>query len=286
MIDAASVTRAIRVGGWLRIELSGDERALDRLLHRSRDFVAPAEAKSPHARVRLAASGPRSPRWLDRALTHSVIEWTAPARGRARMQSADATLRWDGTASDVLCADLSLDTRDATALQTALKLFAVLLGVAHRRRLLVHASAVLVDGRAVLFLGDSGAGKSTTAERLEAEGLHRVADDAVFVEVGDELRVFPYFGDCVFGTLAAPDAGWPLCTVMRIAKHAPASRVEIAGAQGVRRWFESLIVPPGPPAYGEAVIDAVAELAHRSVATLAAAETGPLRPALNGFLGC
>lgn len=54
--------------------------------------------------------------------------------------------------------------------------------------LLLHASAVAVNGRAVLILGQSGAGKSGLALRLIALGATLVADDQVVLRRrGDAL---------------------------------------------------------------------------------------------------
>ena len=49
-------------------------------------------------------------------------------------------------------------------------------------RLLAHASAVAIGGRAVLIQGASGAGKSGLALRLIALGASLVADDRVVLE--------------------------------------------------------------------------------------------------------
>jgi hypothetical protein len=73
--------------------------------------------------------------------------------------------------------------------------FAVLL---HQRRLLVlHGSAVSVDGGAAVFLGNKGWGKSTTAAALYSRGHHLVADDLIALEVDREgcnvLPGFPVF---------------------------------------------------------------------------------------------
>lgn len=60
----------------------------------------------------------------------------------------------------------------------------------HQRGMLVlHASAVEMNGGAVAFLGGAGWGKSTTAAALHARGHNIVADDVLAVQV---------------------DAGWPV----------------------------------------------------------------------------
>ncbi len=47
--------------------------------------------------------------------------------------------------------------------------------------LALHASAVEIDGRAVLFVGDCGAGKSTTAAAFVQRGYRMVADDVAYL---------------------------------------------------------------------------------------------------------
>jgi hypothetical protein len=54
--------------------------------------------------------------------------------------------------------------------------------LSRRGQLMVHASAVEVDGGAVLFLGDSGRGKSTLAASLALRGRALMSDDGVLVE--------------------------------------------------------------------------------------------------------
>ena len=63
---------------------------------------------------------------------------------------------------------------------------------------LVHATAIAIDGRAVLLRGPSGAGKSDLAVRLIDGGARLVADDQV------ELR---RAGECVLVTAPAALAG-------------------------------------------------------------------------------
>lgn len=59
-------------------------------------------------------------------------------------------------------------------------------------RRLVHATAVALNGRAVLLRGPSGSGKSDLALRLIDAGARLVADDqSELVRVGNEIVVRP-----------------------------------------------------------------------------------------------
>jgi hypothetical protein len=58
---------------------------------------------------------------------------------------------------------------------------------------LLHASAVVRDGRALLTFGDKGAGKTTTALLMASRGAQLLANDRVFIKrFGAELRVLPW----------------------------------------------------------------------------------------------
>lgn len=76
------------------------------------------------------------------------------------------------------------------------------LALASQGALVLHASAVSVDGRAVLFAGRAGAGKSTLAALLARDGAPVLADDGVLLEESQDgvlqavpsypgLRLFP-----------------------------------------------------------------------------------------------
>jgi hypothetical protein len=80
---------------------------------------------------------------------------------------------------------------DAGELQTLLA--GRLMGYLLRQRgyLALHASAVAIDGQGVLFVGDSGSGKSTTAAAFHSRGHDLLADDVAAVrilQVGAELQ--------------------------------------------------------------------------------------------------
>ncbi len=56
-----------------------------------------------------------------------------------------------------------------------------------------HASAVEINGRAVLILGESGSGKSSLALELMAMGANLIGDDQVFLdEEAGSLFVSPH----------------------------------------------------------------------------------------------
>ncbi|MBZ9848985.1 serine kinase [Mesorhizobium sp. CA14] len=77
----------------------------------------------------------------------------------------------------------------------------------HQRGLLVlHASAIAVGGRSVIFMGDKGAGKSTTAGAMIGAGHRLLTDDVVALDLSDPERpmILPGFPQL---KLAADAAG-------------------------------------------------------------------------------
>lgn len=67
-----------------------------------------------------------------------------------------------------------------------------IMGFALRRRgiLSLHASAICIDGQAVVLCGESASGKSTTAAALALQGFPVLCEDiAALTETGDRLQV-------------------------------------------------------------------------------------------------
>lgn len=141
------------------------------------------------------------------------------ASGSVVHASADeACVHWPAVGSILVCRgrEVTLDPRPGADPDV---LRAYLLGpglalVLHQRGLLVlHASAVAVNGGAAAFLGHSGRGKSTTAAALHARDCPVVADDVVAVDLSNpetpvampgfpRLRLWP---DTVSALGEAPD---------------------------------------------------------------------------------
>lgn len=104
------------------------------------------------------------------------------------------------------------------ALESELRLFILgtCLGMlCHQRGLFpLHASSVNIDGKAVLFAGDSGAGKSTIAAALGARGHALVADDVTVVESSGSFVLPAYaqrkLAPDVLKALAIPQKGLEL----------------------------------------------------------------------------
>ena len=61
--------------------------------------------------------------------------------------------------------------------------------LAHREQLLIHASAVTLEGRHALFLGPSGWGKSTLAGLLQQHGHAVHSDDCVELRLANDRHV-------------------------------------------------------------------------------------------------
>jgi hypothetical protein len=113
------------------------------------------------------------------------------ARGRngyARAEIGSATLYWQNVGTYHINDGQEITIEAAGGVEArVLRLFllgpALAVLLSQRGLLVLHASAVAVDGRAVGFLGESGQGKSTTAAAFHRRGHAVVADDVVAVRL-------------------------------------------------------------------------------------------------------
>jgi hypothetical protein len=112
----------------------------------------------------------------------------------------------------------------------------VLFLMGHAGRVPLHASAVMLDGTAIVFAGASGAGKSTLALAASRAGLPLLSDDTIFVQAFPVFRL------------------WSLAGAIHVfAKDAPPGS---DGAMRFRagRWKKSLLAPERARVAHEAVL--------------------------------
>lgn len=100
--------------------------------------------------------------------------------------------------------------------------------VAHEGKLVLHGSAVAINGRLAVFIGETGAGKSTLAASLHAAGHALHGDDAVVVQNGSD----GFSGQSVYPTLRLyPETATQLLgdgiTTRPMARHSSKRRVQI-----------------------------------------------------------
>lgn len=86
--------------------------------------------------------------------------------------------------------------RTASERNVVLYLLGSVVGIlCHQRRLIpLHASAILVNGRAIAFCGHSGIGKSTLVSHLAARGHAMLCDDVCVVKFDDSGRPHAFPG--------------------------------------------------------------------------------------------
>lgn len=136
------------------------------------------------------------PAWGDAPLDRSRILWPPGSGGGTsamrtagvlqggagtRIEFVEGATFWIAQALDEIWLDFAapLTGRDA-----AYFLFEPVLAFVLRCRgtLVLHASAVAIDGCAVLFCGEAGSGKSTNAAALVGAGHHLLSDDILALE--------------------------------------------------------------------------------------------------------
>lgn len=129
--------------------------------------------------------------------------------------------------------------------------------------MLVHASGVAIGGRGYLFLGDSGAGKSTTASLLEEVlGPDCVySDDRIVLrQVEGEWRMF---GTPWHGTLPRARAGsLPLAGLCFLEQSRQNELIPLAGLERISSLLQVYLAPWWMPDAGVRLLRPVEELAR------------------------
>lgn len=105
-----------------------------------------------------------------------------------RLDDGSDYLRWTGLAEFLVAADgrrivcHALDACPREMLQTYLLGQVVSFALVRRGIEPLHATAVVLDGRAVAFVGDCGIGKSSLGAAFLADGAHLLTDDLLVLE--------------------------------------------------------------------------------------------------------
>ena len=126
----------------------------------------------------------------------------------------------------------------------------------------MHASSAIRNGRAFLFPGVSGAGKTTMA-RLAPPDVALLTDEISYVTVQDGR--YTAIGTPFFGELArvGENLRAPVECVYLLAK-GPENKIEpVVGADAVRGLLESILFFARDPEFVKLVFDAAVEFANR-----------------------
>ncbi|WP_036258222.1 serine kinase [Mesorhizobium sp. WSM3224] len=110
-----------------------------------------------------------------------------------RFEATRQYLSWQAVGAFMISGANRIDVDPAPGIDDPLLAFPLLGPVMalalHRRGLLVlHASAIAVGGKSVIFMGDKGAGKSTMAGAMIRAGHRLLTDDVVALDLSDPDR--------------------------------------------------------------------------------------------------
>ncbi|TGT36486.1 serine kinase [Mesorhizobium sp. M8A.F.Ca.ET.165.01.1.1] len=143
--------------------------------------------------VSLPELEPADPASADIEIAIGPIDMPKPSAEAAtffRFEPGRQYLAWEAVGAFLISDARRIDVQPAPGVDDALLAFPllgpVLALLLHQRGLLVlHASAIAVTGRGAIFMGDKGAGKSTTASALIRAGHDLLTDDVVALDLAN-----------------------------------------------------------------------------------------------------
>lgn len=164
-------------------------------------FLTPLSGdEEPHIEIRLRSRGiAPAPRGTSPWFSSEVAATEGhPSIVIDRDEQNDAIVRFaDGTTFHVRAAGQAIAVLTAPEHYTDSDLAAYalgpVLGIALHLEgaVLLHASAVVLGGKAIVFAGDSGSGKSTTAAILHRQGYPVISDDITEIASGGAIASLP-----------------------------------------------------------------------------------------------
>ncbi len=204
----------------------------------------------------------------------ALLPFERPGRGELllRMCSCEEfssePLRVERCGDDYACAGDGLNGRVGAeeaelcawggegALLSALRL-ACALWLLPRGGLLLHGACVERDGFAHVFVGESGAGKTTLSRALAGPSTRVISDEVSCVKEG---RVFGHPFPRRLGDGSAPDAGLPLRALSAISHGAAPRRAPLSGAAAARALLRRVFLPAKDAASLALAVDSAARL--------------------------
>ncbi|MER9302677.1 serine kinase [Mesorhizobium sp. M0293] len=153
--------------------------------------------------VTLPELEPAPPGAADVVIAVGAIDMPKPSPEAAtdfRFEPHRQYLTWHAVGAFLISDDCRIDIEPAPGVDDTLIAFPLLGPVMalllHRRGLLVlHASAIAAAGTSAIFMGDKGAGKSTTASAMIRAGHQLLTDDVVALDLANpsEPMIVPGF---------------------------------------------------------------------------------------------
>jgi hypothetical protein len=279
--DEASYTKRGALANDLFVAVRSSLPPVAELLTASKGFDRGHGAVAAEVSVTADPAAPQKRFFLDEYYTR--IEWRSATHAEVWTNGATGTIDWSGSPADVLKAELRIYPEGAPeSVGMFLRLLASLL-LPSRRGLLIHASGVVVQGEGLVFLGESGAGKTTTARRVGREGALRIADDLAILRVDGERRIS--VEPCQFdrGGRLPGRAGmsWPLRAAYDVRKAAAttedAGRVE----NPLATWCAAVLSSTGPPGALDSILSLALMLTQAiPPRALRVGASGPVLPVL------
>lgn len=152
---------------------------------------------------------------------------------------------------------------------------ALVLALALRGVWSLHASAAMFRGITLVFLGESGQGKSTLTAHLAGAGWRLVADDILPAEMdADGVRVLPHYPQLKLAADAQPGVGLPerlslrsICVLEPAGENQPPALHQITAAQAARALLGHIA---GTRLFGAALLKDHLEFSTRAAGRLGA----------------